>query len=346
MSAPMKAFSERTLIDAIVQEFIRPLRAPKAGIALAADKQLETGDWGDENITWDELSEMGHVTLSMDLPPVRAEGMGSTQQTVESPVWTKDLKWGGRDWRSLLNSVRRRALLAERGFDRGLVPDLEAMFMEEMGEAMAAEMDAQILTGSGTGLPGSDEGVLNQTGRINITDAGDWRDPDVLNSDIGDALAQVADRNYTGTGWALLHNPADKDVFTELTREVGQRRAAEVLGLDASVDLTRRLESDQVNALEAFLVPDTNHKNSWFWAHPEPDPENGFQFGLGTATPGRVDNAPPMDVTDPGGTVQERRDQFFKTRIVRMLNIGTVMNVRTGTGDGGSGVARLAFSKS
>lgn len=351
MSVPMKAIKDVTVTNAIVEEFITPLAEPRAGLALAADKQLEAGDWGDRNIEWTEVDDEDSVTLSMEIPPINASGAASkTRHTEESPIWTKDLQYGGRDWRSLMVSLRRRAQIAHetRITDESPLPDAEAMVIQRKAEAMAKEIDRQVLFGSGSDHPGSDNGVLNHTGVHTITDGGNWRDPDQMNSDVGSALATLADRGYSNTRWALLHNPADRDVFTELLGIGGGfQRAADVMGLDGDVGLTRRLESKHISAQRAYLVPDENHKNSWFWAHPEDAPEDGLSFGLGDVNPIRADNAPRADLQalQQAGTVQERRDDLFKTRTLRMLNIGTVVNIRTGSGDDGSGVAEIQFSK-
>lgn len=352
MSVPMKAIKDVTLTNAIVDEFIAPLAEPRAGLALAADKQLEAGDWGDRNVEWAEVDEDEHVTLSMEIPPINADGArGTTTHTEQSPIWTKDLQWGGRDWRSLMNSLRRRAVIAESTGITGesLLPDVESLAIQGKANAMAKEMDRQILFGSGSGYPGATNGILNHTGVHTITDGGNWRDPDQMNSDVGSALATLADRGYSNTRWAVVHNPADRDVFTELAGVGGaQRRAAEIMGLDADVGLTRRLESKHVTAQRAYLVPDENHKNSWFWAHPQDAPEDGLTFGLGDVNPIRADDAPQTDLAElqQASTVQERRDDLFKTRTLRMLNIGTVVTIREGSGDDGSGVAEIQFSKS
>lgn len=338
--APMKAFGSRSLTDAIVAQFLRPLRAPLAGLALVADKQMPVGDWGDENITWDTLGEMSSVTLSMDFPPLRSEGMDWTTATVESPIWTKDIKWSGRKYRALENSWRRRVAIAQAtGGQPTLdgVPSLGQAIIQEMGEAMALGMNAQILTGSGTGKPGSTTGVLNHTGVINVT-GGLWTDTEVMDGDLGDGVSQARDRRYHGTRWALLFNPADEHLFETFLPGGGGAR----LGDNMRSSISRILPDENVAAQTAYLVPDVNDHNAYKWAHPEDDPTNGFMFGIGNVTPGFVSRGPDMSVLR-SGTMQEKRDEMFKTVALRFLNIGTIVPMRTGTGNGGSGTVKFTF---
>lgn len=338
MTSPLKAFKSRSLIDAIRGEFLEELTRPRAGLALIADKQEAHGDWGDFNLTWDELSEMEAVQISMDLPPVRAESIGSTQQSVESPIWTGDLKWGGRKWRSFLNSWRRRQVIArETGADFEM-PSAETKFINKKAKAILNEINKQILNGSGSSHPGSTNGLLNHSGIITIS-GGNWLDPDTMNDDLADGIAQARDRRYRGTEWALVHNPADENVLETFMPQGGGARMRDNL----QDSISRSLPEEEVAAGEMFLIPDRNIEDAYAWVHPEDDPETGFTFGLGTVNAGRMDNG--NDRAMLNGSRQEKVNEFMKTRVVRLLQIGTIVPFRTGTARGtGSGTVKLTFS--
>lgn len=327
MSAPYPAMKELGVVEALQEQFVRQLRAPLAGFKLVADKQTRSGDWGNEEHSWREISALtGGVQISMDFPPIQGDSGSTTKQRVESPIWTKDLVMGGRKWRQLELAARVHGLSS-----------FDPILTQEMAEAMAIEKNRQILKGSGTGKPGSTTGLLNHAGvSSSVTSGGDWTDPEVMNDDIGAAYEVLTDRRHRGSV-TLLHNPADAGIFNTLLPAGGGRRVEENMPRWVS-----RVEMDEeVDALTAYLIVDA--PGSYDWIAPMDDPQNGLTFGLGAVTAGRVDNAPTMPAT---GTMQERRDDLMKTRAVRFLDIGTIRMIRTGTEKGGSPVAKLTFTRS
>lgn len=300
--------TELGLTTFVEKRFQEQLRQPLAGFALVANKETRAGDWGDEDVSWATLGKMTGVVLSMDIPPIQGDSMSSGKASIEVPIWTKDLVMGGRKWRKLEQAIQR--------FGMGGV---EPTLTQAVADAMAEEINRQILFGSGAGKPGSTTGLLNHTG-VQTTAGGDWSDPDVMNTDIGEALATAKGRKVRGT-FTLLHNGLDAGVFNTFLNNGGGRR----IGENLPSTISRVLEDDTIDQGDAYLVADG--PGYYDWLAPQDDPANGFRFGLGAATAGLVDgtgNAP----TPP--TVQERRDDLMKTRVMRFLNIGTIRPLRTG----------------
>lgn len=316
--------SQLGLTEVIERRFVEQMRQPLAGFALVADKETRVGDWGDEDISWPTLNRMSGVVLSMDIPPIQGDSMTSGKDTVESPIWTKDLVMGGRKWRKLENAVQR--------FGMGAI---DGVLTRAVADAMSVEMNRQILFGSGAGKPGSTTGVLNHTG-IQTTTGGDWSDPDVMNDAIGEAVAVLLGRRYRGK-FSLLYNPLDGGVFNTFLTNGGGRR----IGENLPNTISRLLPEETITQGQAFLVADA--PGAYDWVAPQDDPANGFRFGLGAATAGLVDGSGAAP-TPP--TVQEKRDDLMKTRVMRFLNIGTIRMLRTGNVVSGSPTQKLTFTVS
>lgn len=313
-TAPAPPIDEPGVYQAVEEGFITALRQPLAGYAIYADKETRTGDWWNEELKWRDIAEMDDVQVSMDFPPVSADSTSTSTNTVQMPILSKDLQMGGR---------RARQMVAS-----GLDPQV----FREQAWAMAKETNSYLLTGTDSDTAGNSTGLLDTGG---TTSGGDWSNHDTMNQDLGNAIAQVLDRNHTSP-FTLMLNTVDADVLNIFIGD----------GPDRMVDhlpnqVNRVLVDKNVTAGEAHVIADT----PWFdVVAPRDDPEVGFMFGLGSVTAGPGPNDNPAG-EDAGGTRQERFREMTRTTTIRVLNILSPRFSKTGTGDDGAGAQKVTYTQ-
>lgn len=301
------------------------LRQPLPGLALAAAHETRFGDWGNEEIKWREVSGLNDTVLSMDIPPIQGDGGTTKTRTVESPIWTKDLTMGGRKMRQMALS----------GFD--------PILFREMAEAMAVDISSFVLKGAtaGTGGLSSDiKGLINHSGIGTVT-GGDWRDPEVMNDDLGEAFANLGARRQGGPS-TLLMNIADSDVTNTFLPAGGGTR----IGQNLPTFVRRILFEEDTSIVptgEAYLINDSRRSN---YDVVSPLDGDGMRFGLGNVTAG--DPEAEDRARGLGGTRMQEMDNMMKTRTIRFLNILTMRVNRDTDSTGGNRAftEKISFQKS
>lgn len=330
-TTPFPAIDELGVVEALQAQFVQQMRQPKAGFALVAGKtQRGNLDWGNENFSWEEVGDTRSSTVvTMDFPAFRSATSGDvTKRQIELPFFTQDREMGGRKLRQLELWVRQHGL-----------DGIDQMLTRDEADQMAEDLNKTILKGTPSDLPGEDVGILNHSGVITVS-GGTWTDGDVMNSDLSDAFAQIVDRGHRG-GFALLHNPIDSNVMNEF---LGDGSTGERMGDNLPAFISRQLMDAEIAAQTAYLVPEAPGK--YDWVLPPDDPDNGLTFGLPGATAGVAEGEIDA-ITDVGSTRtrQERRNAMMQNVKLRFLNCGMIRIIRTGTGTGGSPVAKISFSK-
>lgn len=315
--APYPAPDFENVITAVQREFIRPLRRSVAGVNLVRDKVNRFGQWWNYDIQRWTYSEVGDdVVFSKDFPRIQSTSGDITPTTDPLPLITADLEFGGRGWRQM----------AEAGLD--------TTAMQSRGWRMMQAINKMILVGVGTGKFGPATGLLNTS--VQTTTGGDWSDPRVLNSDIGEAIASLTDRGYGDTSFDLLMKGSDRGVlneFMEFPTVAGAR-----IGDNLSSAVRQVRFDNEVAAGEAHLV--VNEPGHYDVVSPQDDPDSGFTFGLGRANAG----SPITDDAGIGRTVMENMEAIWQHRTIRMMNILTFRMLRTGSGENGTPVQKITFS--
>lgn len=302
MVAPYPVLDEPGVVEEIQREFVRSLRTPLAGLRLFAGRESRVAHWGIENFTWREVSEMDDIVVSMDIPPVRGDSGTVTKREVTLPIFSKDLIFNGRAWRQI----------RETGLD--------VVSIGEMGRAMAVEIDNYLLFGNSGGA-GEQAGLLNATG-INTVTGGNWGPANTdraktVNADLSAAMQEIVVDDHPGTSFSVVIHPTRLSPFNQFIANtnvrIGQNLpGGAVLGGGISAVLT----SKAITADDVYVI--ANDPGNYFWVSPRN--EDGMQFGLGAATAGLAGSSNRVDM--------EKRDEFMKERIVRLLNIITPRVVR------------------
>jgi hypothetical protein len=305
--APYPAIDEVGITTALIQGFTRDLRQDLPGLALAAGHESRMGRWFHDDLKWREAGRLKHTVLSMDFPPVQSDSGKLKKRTVEAPIWTKDLEWGGRKARQVEEAGLDTVALAERA------------------EAMAEDLSRFILLGADKEIFGGSQdilGLINHAG-IDTTAGGDWTDPTIMNSDLGVAHAALAVKRQGGNV-TLLMNQVNRGVLNNFINNQPVR-----IGQNLPPFISRVLfEEDTaiVAADTAFLINDGRRTNYDVVAPPN---EDGLSFGLGNVNLGNAEEDFDRAI-GLGGTSMERADQIMRSRTLRFMNILTLKINRDG----------------
>lgn len=254
MVNPYPNIDERGVLTQIQDTFVEPLRRTYTANILFAGKETKTAHWGIETYEYRSFSEFADAVVSMDLPPVTFDSGTVSKSSVEIPAITKDVGFGGRAWRRLM----------ETGLDTQAI--LEA------GRAMGDEINRALLFGYGASNPGPTEGLLNATGITTI--GGDWTTAANVNTSLSEGLKQMLVDRIRGGAW-LVANPADSGKLLSFVGDSPSRMIDNLpLGIDRNI-----LWEEDVTAGEAFLV--AKEPGHYRAVSPGDGP-----FGLGTALAG------------------------------------------------------------
>lgn len=309
---PYPMYDDAGVFYALRQGFLEEIRKTDfPGLALAAGHELTFGRWFNEEVRTREIGGLKNVVLSMDVPPIKADGGETKKRSVESPLWTKDLEWGGR----------RAAAMRAQGLDTAAIRARALAVVEEYNRFILLGAAKAVFNGAN-----DIKGILNYSG-IATTAGGSWLDPDVMNDDLGSAYEALA-ANRQGGAVTLLMPRGDAGVLNRFLPDSGGRRIGEALP-----GFIRRIlfedDTDIVPAGTAYLINDARRDNFDIIA---PQNEDGLTFGLGAT------NVVDADAPDVGGVSLERIDNIMRARTIRWMNCWTISINRDDASIGGSKV--------
>lgn len=173
-----------------------------------------TNDISIQSIDWREISDQANnVRITMEIPTLEAQdGSNITKKSLEIPLFTKDLTYGGRAW----NAYKRAGLDVEDA--------------RQAGRIMAEEINDYLYFGAnGAALPGPATGLLNNVDIASHTDAyaatTNWTVVDDMVNSINASITKLLVDEHQGP-FVLLMNPADSDLFNRFRAVGGGDRQA------------------------------------------------------------------------------------------------------------------------
>lgn len=235
-------------VESIEDGFVRAFRKKLTAAEFFTERRVP--DLGFKKYTWRDITDLDGARLTMEIPDLSQSDSGVvTEQSVEIPVFTRDIHFDGRQWLA----YQRTGLLSEDE--------------EQAGRIMAEEMNDYLYLGSAafTGtFPGPSTGLLNHAdiNTVDNTATGAWTVPEDVNNDIAEAIRKIMDSTEGDEQgpFVLLMNPVDADLLERFRTETDTKTRDIVTSLVSAVRFDNVVTGtfDDAGAAqngEAFLFP-------------------------------------------------------------------------------------------
>jgi len=183
------------MVRAVDAKFVEVLRRPLPALALFAGKEFRVSDLGIRTLEWKKISDdLAGAVISMDIPALSPDRGGTTDDSIQIPVFTKDLHYDERDYAAATRS------------------GMDTVAAERASYAMAIEVNKYLLKGR-TGGPGAAISILNHPDLLtHDATGGNFENAADVSKHLNKAIAKLLDKQHMGPFTLLMH-PLDQDLW-------------------------------------------------------------------------------------------------------------------------------------